>query len=183
MKNIIATIGLATIIAGCSTVDNLVHTHIDPPMSAEERKEFNSAPWSKECVFDEEGNALNPDEGWGMLGCSDSRWINKSTKGNFYLTPATPNSDIMGSIVIPDDVLLVEYDSVSAVESVCYQIQIEVYQWKKARGIPAEYPVEYVPGCYYESEHVGMKMVLIVHGDYEVLEHELRHYSEGDFHE
>lgn len=155
----------------------------DPIATVEDRSRYNTGFMSRECQFDSEGTAINQDD--GLFGCADYRLINnpaltrregfhllgavKNGAATRYVEPATPDPAIIAAIEIPEDVTVIWYSSVSKVEVSCWHLQ-------KDRG--EQFP-EYVPGCYDPS----FKMVHVVSGDYLVLEHELRHYTDGNFHD
>jgi hypothetical protein len=155
----------------------------DPVPTVKDRSKYNTGFMSRECQFDDAGAPINSND--GLFGCADYRWINnpslarrpgthlvgavRNGVGGRYVEPATPDPAIIAAIDIPDDVTVIWYPSVSAVEVSCWHLQ-------RDRG--QKFPV-YAPGCYDPS----FKMVHVVSGDYLALEHELRHYTDGDFHD
>jgi len=149
----------------------------DPVPTVEDRSKYNTGFMADECVFDDQGAPINKDD--GLFGCADYRWINSSIHARKpgmhvvgawgrYVEPATPDPAIVESIEIPEDVTVVWYPTLSELEVSCWHLQ-------KDRG--AKFP-QYVFGCYDPS----FKMVHVVNGDWMVLQHELMHYTDGDFH-
>ena len=99
------------VITGCSAfVPGEFLRLNETTMTLEQRIEFNSAPWSPECVFAEDGKAINADA--GILGCWDGR--TGALMGQDYAV------NLVADHKVPDGITVVRLDTVSAAEISCH---------------------------------------------------------------
>lgn len=141
-------------------------------MTQAERQRYNTGPFQPECRFDEAGT---PDRS----RCNDFRLINHksnnawegarlATGEGFFYRPTTPGP-MPDDVHIPDGLKIVWHDRVSSTEATCYQLM------KRTEPRPQFYPT----ACYdpiFKEAHV-------TYGDWVALKHEIRHFTEGRFHD
>lgn len=172
MRNLLVIAALT--LAGCSVVDQITQK-IDPhPMTPDARHAFNGGLLTPACIYDmQTGNPIDAD-------CRDLRQSNHPQHnprsgfhvltGGHYSTPATlAEGEWQAALdAVPAGVTVNVYPRVADTEVVCY-IEHE---------LAGQYP-RYVKGCY----NPATRSIHVTAGDTAVLAHEIRHHTDGNYHE